>query len=109
MADDGDSSLVYWKSTEEEEAAQAEHETPERTRRNQVFILPGGGGVGGVVADWQQLTESDIVHTIDASHLIKHHLEKVQSENGGPEHFRDTWVVNVDRDVLSEFAKLGLV
>jgi hypothetical protein len=69
----------------------------------------GGGGVGGVGADWQQLTESDIVHTIDASHLIKHHLEKVQSENGGPDHFRDTWVVNVDRDVLSEFAKLGLV
>jgi hypothetical protein len=43
MADDGDSSLVYWKSTEEEEAAQAEHETPERTRRNQVFILRGAG------------------------------------------------------------------
>jgi len=67
------------------------------------------------IADsWQppsiiKLTESDPIHCVDASELIKHHLEKVQEENGGPQVFRDTWVVNVDREVLGEFAKLGLV
>jgi len=55
------------------------------------------------------LTESDPVHSVDASDFIKQHLEKVQNENGGPQAFKDTWVVNVDQDVLGEFAKLGLV
>ncbi|KAI5844872.1 armadillo-type protein [Tricharina praecox] len=83
----GTNDTLVWKSAED---VSADPETPERTRRN-------------------QLTESDPVHSVDASELIKHHLEKVQNENGGPQAFSDTWVVNVDRDVLSEFAKLGLV
>lgn len=60
-------------------------------------------------ADTTQLTRSDPIHSIDAALLIKHHLEKVQNENGGQYAFREAWVVNVDQDVLSEFAKLQLV
>jgi hypothetical protein len=56
-----------------------------------------------------QLTQSDPVHTIDATEFIKHHLTKAQRENGGPDAFRNDWVVNVDENVLADFAKLGLV
>ncbi|KAA8911823.1 armadillo-type protein [Sphaerosporella brunnea] len=82
-------SLVYWKSNADEEETYTGPETPERTRRI-------------------QLTETDPVHTVDASQLIKHQLEKAQNENGGGRVFAENWLVNVDHDVLAEFAKLKL-
>ncbi|KAI5779999.1 armadillo-type protein [Geopyxis carbonaria] len=80
-------SLVYWKTEQEESNEEA---SPERLR-------------------WNELTLSDPVHSVDVTGFIKHHLEKVQNENGGPDAFRNDWVANVDQEVLRDFAKLGLV
>lgn len=55
-----------------------------------------------------QLTQSDPVHAVDVVEFIKHHLTKVQNENGGPDQFRIDWVENVDKHVLQDFAKLGV-
>lgn len=59
-------------------------------------------------AYWQ-LTQSDPVHAVNVVEFIKHHLAKVQGENGGPGRFREDWVVNVDKYVLEGFAKLGVI
>lgn len=56
-----------------------------------------------------QLTHSDPVHAVDVVEFIKHHLTKVQNENGGPDQFRNDWVENVDEHVLGDFAKLGVI
>jgi hypothetical protein len=59
-------------------------------------------------ASWQ-LTQSDPVHAVNVVEFIKHHLTRVQGENGGPDRFREDWVVNVDKYVLEGFAKLGVI
>jgi len=51
---------------------------------------------------------SDPAQSIDIVALVKHHLTKAQSENGGPEAFRNDWVINVDEHVLADFGKLGI-
>lgn len=56
-----------------------------------------------------QMLESDPVNALDVVQTIRHHLQKVQAENGGPEAFQNTWVVNVDQEVLGDFSKLQII
>lgn len=49
------------------------------------------------------------MHAVNVVEFIKHHLARVQGENGGPDRFREDWVVNVDKYVLEGFAKLGVI
>lgn len=49
------------------------------------------------------------MHAVDVVEFIKHHLQKAQTENGGVDRFAQEWVANVDKDVLQDFAKLGVM
>lgn len=49
------------------------------------------------------------MHAVDVVEFIKHYLTKVQNENGGPDQFRNDWVENVDKHVLQDFIKLGII
>ncbi|RPB07983.1 ARM repeat-containing protein [Morchella conica CCBAS932] len=86
LDNEGGDALIYWVQPEDENAPV----TPESSRR-------------------KALTQSDPVHAVNVVEFIKHHLAKVQGENGGPGRFREDWVVNVDKYVLEGFAKLGVI
>ncbi|KAL7268006.1 hypothetical protein RUND412_009385 [Rhizina undulata] len=76
--------LIYWLPDDSETP-----ETPEKARR-------------------RQFAQSDPVHTLNVKEFVKHHLEKVQAENGGSEVFARDWLANVDKEVVTDFGKLGV-
>ena len=49
----------------------------------------------------------DPVHTVSIKHFVRQHLRLVVEECGG--RFEETWLVNVDRDVVAAFSALGVV
>ena len=51
----------------------------------------------------------DLVHTANLPDFVKGCLGEVVAGAGGETRFREEWVVNVDRDVLEGFAKLGVM
>ncbi|KAG0644506.1 armadillo-type protein [Tuber brumale] len=83
----GADALIYWEAGQENTSE--DPETAERRRRKELLM-------------------SDPAQSIDIAALVKHHLTKAQNENGGPESFRNDWVVNVDEHVLADFGKLGI-
>ena len=57
----------------------------------------------------RELTHIDIVHTVNVPQFVKEHLEQAISAAGGGQRFQEQWLVNVDRDVLASFSKLGVM
>ena len=57
----------------------------------------------------RELTHSDIVHMVNLPAFVKQHLEHAIAACGGSQRFQDEWLVNVDRDVLDAFLKLGIM
>ncbi|KAL8743789.1 MAG: hypothetical protein Q9184_008075 [Pyrenodesmia sp. 2 TL-2023] len=51
----------------------------------------------------------DPVHRLDFKLYVREHLQQAIASSGGNEFFRAEWVVNVDRDVLHEFGKAGIL
>ncbi|KAL8843765.1 MAG: hypothetical protein Q9176_001727 [Flavoplaca citrina] len=56
----------------------------------------------------RKLMFADPVHRFDLKPFIREHLQQAIIACGGNEAFQEKWVVNVDKDVLSEFSKLGI-
>lgn len=50
---------------------------------------------------------SDPVHTIHTLDFVKSHLEAVVESVGGGETFQNIYLVNIDKDVLNGFQRLG--
>ncbi|KAL8994224.1 MAG: hypothetical protein Q9169_005740 [Polycauliona sp. 2 TL-2023] len=51
---------------------------------------------------------ADPVHRHDLKCFICEHLQLAITASGGNDAFQNQWVVNVDKDVLQEFSKLGV-
>ncbi|KAL8855507.1 MAG: hypothetical protein Q9178_007861 [Gyalolechia marmorata] len=56
----------------------------------------------------RKLMLADPVHRLDLKSFIREHVQHAVSTSGGNEAFQAQWVVNVDKDVLQEFSKLGI-
>ena len=50
----------------------------------------------------------DPVHTVHTFDFVKERLSGLVALVGGEEAFQNTWVVNVDKDVLDGFKGLGV-
>ncbi|KAH8700376.1 putative importin 11 [Talaromyces proteolyticus] len=81
--------LIYWNKAETS-AASMENEPPESKRRR----------------EWES---SDVVHRINIRDFIKERLQAVINACGGAQQFQNEWLVNVDREVLTEFGSLGIL
>lgn len=55
------------------------------------------------------LSARDDVHTINLTEFIKHYLQQAIAAAGGWESFQEQWLVNVDKEVVDGFSKLGIV
>ena len=56
----------------------------------------------------RKLMFADPVHRFDLKPFIREHLRQAIIACGGNEAFQEQWIINVDKDVLSEFSKLGI-
>ncbi|KAL8733431.1 MAG: hypothetical protein Q9181_003578 [Wetmoreana brouardii] len=54
----------------------------------------------------RELIFADPIHQLDLKTFIREHIQHAITCSGGTEAFQETWVVNVDRDVVEEFGKL---
>ena len=91
--DDADAkpdSLVYGNEDAAAENGEMYPESPEGARR-------------------KVLMYADIVHNTELPGFVKGHLQAVIAAQGGEARFQEQWLVNVDRDVLEGFAKLGIM
>jgi hypothetical protein len=57
----------------------------------------------------RHLQYKDPVHRVNVKEHIAAHLLKLVESCGGIEKFRDEWLVNVDRDVVQAFGKMGVL
>ncbi|KAL8669754.1 MAG: hypothetical protein Q9168_005669 [Polycauliona sp. 1 TL-2023] len=80
-----DDCLVYW----DPEATKGAKETAEQEGQRKLMF-------------------ADPVHRIDLKPYIREHIQHAIAASGGNEAFQNQWVVNVDKDVLQEFSKLGI-
>lgn len=55
------------------------------------------------------LTFADPVHTVRTPQWIAHYLQMAIQAAGGQEAFQSEWLVNVDKDVIAAFGKLGIL
>lgn len=55
------------------------------------------------------LTRTDIVHSVNVAQWVKQYLTQTIAAVGGEQTFQEEWLVNVDRDVLASFSKLGVM
>ena len=55
------------------------------------------------------LSLSDPVHSIRTTQWISHHLQLAMQACGGQEAFQNEWLINVDKDVVAAFGKLGIL
>ena len=55
------------------------------------------------------LTRGDVVHTVNVAQYVKESLGQAIAAGGGEAKFQEEWLVNVDRDVLAQFSKLGVM
>ncbi|EEP76953.1 conserved hypothetical protein [Uncinocarpus reesii 1704] len=53
-------------------------------------------------------TVADPIHQINIREFVTEHLRALVGACGGLDRFREEWLVNVDREVVNEFAKLGV-
>ncbi|KAF9635979.1 Importin-beta [Lasiodiplodia theobromae] len=52
---------------------------------------------------------TDPVHIVNIMPFIRDHLQQAIAACGGQDRFRDEWLVNVDKDVIEAFGKLGIM
>ena len=57
----------------------------------------------------RSLTTSDVVHTVNLPAYVKEKLQQAVSACGGEQQLQQEWLVNVDRNVLEGFTKLGIM
>ncbi|PSK60542.1 hypothetical protein B9Z65_692 [Elsinoe australis] len=86
----GEDCLVYNDINELKVVAEGSVEAPEDVRR-------------------RELTWSDPVHRVGVVGFVRERLAGVVQGCGGEEKFRDEWLVNVDKDVVAAFGKLGIM
>jgi hypothetical protein len=76
---------------------------------NLIWLPSDGNGFEGPEDVRRRLNGiSDPVHTIHTFDFVKERLAQVVTVCGGEEAFQRDWAVNVDKDVLEGFQKLGL-
>ncbi|GME46732.1 importin 11 [Neofusicoccum parvum] len=85
--DDTSVDCLVWKR---EEPQLSSPEAPDDTRRRDMIY-------------------TDPVHTVNIIQFIREHLQHVITACGGYDKFRDEWLVNVDKDVVEAFGKLGIM
>ncbi|KAL8935914.1 MAG: hypothetical protein Q9216_005196 [Gyalolechia sp. 2 TL-2023] len=56
----------------------------------------------------RKLLTVDPVHRFDLKTFIREHVQQAIATSGGNETFQAEWVINVDKDVLEAFGKLGI-
>ncbi len=52
---------------------------------------------------------ADEIHTINLPAFVKETLSRTVQAVGGEAVFQQEWIVNVDRDILDGFVKLGVM
>ena len=57
----------------------------------------------------REMSHGDVVHTVNLPVFVKEHLERAMIACGGSQRFQEEWLLNVDRDVLEAFSKLGVM
>lgn len=84
--------LILWNSepTGSGEEKYHSNESPETTRRRR----------------WSQ---NDPVHKVNIRNFIADNLRLVVNASGGIDQFRDSWLVNVDHEVVNGFGQLNLL
>ncbi|KAI9801900.1 MAG: hypothetical protein M1833_002214 [Piccolia ochrophora] len=82
----GGDSLIYWDPTS---LKPPNPEAPEDERR-------------------RHLTFTDPIHTLNINTFIATHLQQMIARAGGEDRFRTEWLVNVDREVVEGFGRLGV-
>ncbi|KIW09084.1 uncharacterized protein PV09_00030 [Verruconis gallopava] len=55
------------------------------------------------------LQSADPVHNVNLKDLVKYAVGVVIQKCGGPERFQEEWLVNVDKEVVEQFGRLGVV
>ncbi|KAL8766030.1 MAG: hypothetical protein Q9209_007059 [Squamulea sp. 1 TL-2023] len=80
-----DDCLVYW----DVEAMRGASETAEQERQRKIMF-------------------EDPVHRLDLKPFIREQLQHAITSSGGSDEFQAQWIINVDKDVLQEFGKLGI-
>jgi hypothetical protein len=83
--------LIHWgnEPSDPDAAKYHENEAPETTRQRL----------------WAR---HDPVHKINIRHFVTEHLRQLVSTCGGIERFQEDWLVNVDREVVEGFGRLGV-
>lgn len=56
-----------------------------------------------------RLTTGDVVHTINLPQYIQYWLQHAVAATGGNDQFQQLWLVNVDKEVIDAFSKLGVM
>ena len=82
--------LLVYNNGDASHAAQHGPEAPEDSRR-------------------RELTQTDAVHVVNLPGFVKSQLDQAIAACGGSQRFQEEWLVNVDRDVLAAFSKLGVM
>ena len=56
----------------------------------------------------RQLIYSDPVHRINVVEFVRGQLQNAIEAIGSQEKFHNDWIVNIDKDILQSFSKLGV-
>lgn len=57
----------------------------------------------------REMTHTDVGHTVKLPDFVKQQLDAAGAACGGSERFQQEWLVNVDKDVVDAFLKLGVI
>lgn len=57
----------------------------------------------------REIMAADEIHTINLPAFVKETLSRTVQAVGGEAVFQQEWIVNVDRDILDGFVKLGVM
>ncbi|KAI9884881.1 MAG: peroxisome assembly protein (Peroxin-2) [Watsoniomyces obsoletus] len=56
-----------------------------------------------------RLRNADPIWKLNTSAFVREHLQQVIVQCGGQERFQQEWLINIDPEVMSDFAKLGVL
>lgn len=57
----------------------------------------------------RQLVFSDPIHQVNINDFIRNRLQGAVASCGGQENFHNTWIVDIDINVLQSFDKLRII
>jgi hypothetical protein len=77
------------------------------TPPSESFVASEGQSAGE--ARKAELQSSDPVHRVNLKELVKYAVGVVVEKCGGPQRFQEEWLVNVDKEIVEQFGKLGVV